>query len=163
MATTTPAEIRDRAIAVIAALTPQTDPHLTFRPYRNEGGADFRAFCEANPSACTRRFQARTVGGSVVPLVSNMDTEEHEATLEVTIAYQQAHRWGDSALERDDVADQDVFEIDQAIGMLGKANFSPPFADATWHPDNDGVPDRDAINGVEFVTMRVRYFYFRSR
>lgn len=162
MATTTPAAIRDRAITVIEALTPGSDTGVKFRRYRNEGGADFQDWCETNPAGSRRRFQVRTTGGSVVPAVSNQDVEEHEVTLTVLVAYPQTGRdGGDQALDRDDTLDADAFQIDEAIGMLGKANFTSPYADATWI--SGGVSDRIVGAAVDFLELRLTYIYKRTR
>lgn len=162
MATTTPSAIRDRAIAVIEALTPSTDSAVKFRKYRNEGGADFQEWCEANSAACRRRFQVRTEGGTSTPPVSDTLVEEHQVMLTVHVAYPQTGRDGrDQALDRDDTLDADAFQIDKAIGMLGKANFTSPYADATWI---EGSPaDRIVGNGVDFLELRLVYIYKRSR
>lgn len=162
MATTTPAAIRDRAITVIEALTPGSDTGVRFRAFRNESAANFQEWCEANPASCRRRFQVRTEGGTFTPPVSNHDVEEHQVTLVVTLAHPQTHRDGrDAALDRDDTADADAFQIDKAIGMLGKANFTSPHADATWI---EGSPaDRIVGEGVDFVELRLTYIYKRTR
>lgn len=162
MATSTPESIRDRIIAVIEALTPTTEPTLKFRAYRNEGGADFQGWAEANPAAAHRRFQARHTGASVVPEVSNTDVEEHQLTVRVLVAYRQDHRWGTGgALDRDDVLDQDAFQIDEAIGMLGKANFTSPHADATWI--EGGVIEHVRGVACDFVQLELTYVYQRTR
>lgn len=160
--TTTPEAIRDRAITVIEALTPAADTSIKFRAFRNEHGADFQAWAEANPTSAQRRFQVRTTGGSVVPEVSNTSIEEHQVTLRVLVSYPHSHRWGRGAgLDRDDVMDQDTFQIDEAIGMLGKANFSSPYANATWI---EGAP-REVIRGAscDFVELELVYIYQRTR
>lgn len=161
MATTTPAAIRDRAITVIEALVPSTD--VRFRAYRNEGGADFQQWCEDNPASCRRRFQVRTEGGTLTPPVSDTLVEEHQVTLVILVAYPQTNRDGrDAALDRDDTLDVDAFQIDKAIGMLGKANFTPPtYADATWI---EGSPaDRIVGDAADFLELRLTYIYKRSR
>lgn len=162
MATTTPEAIRDRALTVIESLTPASDSGVKFIRYRNEGGADFRAWAEANPAACRRRVQVRTAGRSIVPEVSNADVEEHRCTLTVLVAYPQTGRDGaNQALDRDDTMDADAFQIDEAIGMLGKVNFTSPYADATWI--EGGVDDREEGNGVDFLVLTLTYIYKRTR
>ena len=162
MATSTPSAIRDRALTVIEALTPTSDSALKFKRYRNEGGADFQSWAEEHPAACRRRFQVRTTGGSVVPEVSSQDVEEHRVTLLALIAYPQTNRDGTAgALDRDDTLDEDAFQIDKAIGMLGKANFTDPYADATWI--EGGVSDRIEGAAVDFVELQLTYIYKRTR
>lgn len=163
MATTTPAAIRDRAITVIEALTPGSLSNDKFRRYRNEGDGDFRAWAEANPSGCLRRFQVRTTGATETPPVSNFDHEEHQVTLGVTVAYPQTARFGaDQALDRDDVIDQDAFQIDKAIGMQGGANFTPATsADACWISGSPAEIERGET--VDFLVLVFVYIYKRAR
>lgn len=163
MATTTPAAIRDRAIAVVKALTPTSLSGDEYIPYRNEGDGDFRAWAETNPPACFRRFQIRTTGGTETPPVSNFDFEEHQVTLQVICAYPQTARYGeDQSLDRDDVMDEDAFQIDKALGMQGGDNFTPATsADACWI---GGSPrDREVGDGVDFLILTFVYIYKRTR
>ena len=163
MATTTPAAIRDRALTVIEALVPGSLSADRFRRYRNEDDGDFRAWAESNPAGCLRRVQVRTTGATETPPVSNFDHEEHQVTLEVTVAYPQTHRYGeDAALDRDDVIDQDAFQIDKAIGMQGGANFTPATsADACWI---GGSPrDIERGEGVDFLVLVMVFIYKRTR
>lgn len=164
---TTPDLIRDRIIAVITALTPHTVAGDRFRPYRNEGGGDFQAWAEANAVGCRRRFQVRRYGVSEPPDVSNEDFEERNVTFRILVAYPQTHRDGaGAALDRDDAMDADMFQIDHAIGMCGRANLSPPYPDACWQPSANGVTSEitDPIDGrgVDFVQIFVSYSYRRS-
>lgn len=163
MATTTPAAIRDRAITVIEALTPGTLSADRFRKYRNEGDGDFRAWTETNPAGCLRRVQVRTTGATETPPVSNFDFEEHQVTLTVTVAYPQTARFGaDQSLDRDDVIDQDAFQIDKAIGMQGGANFTPATnADACWIAGSPREIERG--DGVDFLVLVFVYIYKRTR
>lgn len=162
MATTTPEAIRDRMIAVIEALTPVSDSGVRFRAYRNEGGANFQAWAEANPAGARRRFQVRTAGSTSTPPVSNTDVEEHQVEVTITVAYPQTGRDGrGQALDRDDTADADAFQIDRACGMLGKASFTSPHADATWI---EGVPrDRIVGDACDFIEIVYVMIYKRAR
>ncbi len=162
MPTSTPEAIRDRMIAVIEALTPTSDVRVPYRRYRNEGGANFQGWAEKNPTAARRRFQVRTAGRTTTPAVSNTDIEQHEVEVTITLAYPQTGRDGpDQALDRDDTADVDQFQIDRACGMLGKANFFSPYPDATWI---EGVPG-ERIEGetCDFIELRYVMIYFRAR
>ena len=163
MATTTPAAIRDRALTVVEALTPDSLIADKFRRYRNEGDGDFRAWSEANPTACLRRFQIRTTGATETPPVSNFDHEEHQVTLVATVAYPQTARFGaDQALDRDDVMDADAFMIDKALGMQGGANFTPATsADACWISGSPAEIERG--EGVDFVVLTFVFIYQRTR
>ncbi len=159
---TTPESIRDRMIAVISALTPASDSGVPFRAYRNEGGADFQRWADLNPSGARRRFQVRTAGLTSAPAVSDTLVEEHQVEVTILVAYPQTGRDGnDQALDRDDTADADQFQIDRACGMLGKANFSSPHPDATWI---EGVPGERVLGEVcDFVELRYVMIYKRAR
>lgn len=162
MATSTPAAIRDRAYTVVEALTPSTDTRTTYKRYRNEDGADFRAWAEVNPTACLRRFQIRTTGATETPPVSNFDHEEHRVTLQILVAYPQTGRYGaDQAMDRDDVIDLDAFQIDKALGMQGGANFTPATADACWISGSPREIERG--DGVDFLVLELVYIYQRTR
>lgn len=164
MATTTPAAIRDRAITVIEALTPGSDSAVRFRAYRNEGGADFQEWAEANPAGCRRRFQVRTSGGTLTPPVSDTLVEEHQVTLTILVAYPQTSRDGrDAALDRDDTLDVDAFQIDKALGMLGGANFTGSYPNALWREDGSGIQPRIVGTGVDFSEILLVFRYYRSR
>jgi hypothetical protein len=163
VATTTPEAIRDRMITVIEALTPASDTGVRFRRYRNEGGADFKAWADANPNAARRRFQVRTTGRTQVPATSNTDVEEHQIEVIITLAFPKTGRDGPAqALDRDDTLDADQFQIDKACGMLGRANFTPSsYPDATWL---EGVPgDRVEGETCDFAELRYVMFYKRTR
>jgi len=162
MATTTPEAIRDRFITVIETLTPSRDSGTRFRAYRNEGGADFIAWAEAHPAGAQRRVQVRTSLASEAPLVSNTDVEEHRVTITVLVAYAQNARMGTGqALDRDDAMDADQFQIDYAVGMCGAANFSPPYADATWV---DGSPASRIVGAAcDFIQLEYTMTYWRAR
>ena len=78
------------------------------------------------------------------------------------VAYPQTGRDGaNQALDRDDTLDVDQFQIDRAIGMLGKANFTSPYPDATWL---SGVPgDRVEGEACDFIELRYVRIYTRAR
>ncbi len=165
MAATTPDAIRDRAIAVVEALTPALGSP-GFRAWRNEGKGDFQAWCEANPAACTRRVQIRTVGRSITPAVSNADVEQHECVMRVLVAYAQDARFGNGqSLDRDDAMDQDAFQIDEALGMLSRNNFSSAvdasYPDAMWLEGS--VRERIVGESVDFIDLEFVYLYYRAR
>lgn len=130
---TTTASIRDRILDVIDALTPAVMTSPRFLRYRHEGAGDFVAWAEQQPAACLRRFSVRSFAAPSVPLVSNTDVEVVRVVFEVTIAYPQTHRYGaQNALDRDDVAEADRKQIENAIGLNGGANFVSPYPPATW-------------------------------
>lgn len=165
---TTPDEIRDRIITIIEGLTPRSSSSDRFRKYRNEGKGQFVPWAEANATGARRRFQVRRVAQREHAEVSNSDFEELKCTFAVIVAYPQTHRDGpDAALDRDDAIDQDLFDIDQAIGMNGRANFAPPYPDACWRDEGNGEESRigETIegNGVDFGQIFVSYSYRRDR
>jgi hypothetical protein len=162
MPTTTPEAIRDRILTVIEALSPASDVRVPFRRYRNEGGANFQAWADAHSTGARRRFQVRTRGLTQVPAVSDTLVEEHQLEVTITVAYPQTGRDGpNQALDRDDTADADQFQIDRAVGMLGKANFTAPYPDATWI---EGVP-KERVEGeqCDFVELVYVMIYKRAR
>jgi hypothetical protein len=161
MATTTAGAIRQRIIDVIKGLAPSSDTEIPFKPYLNQGAAAFRADCEQAPQGCARRFQVRDVGIDQPPPISNTDVEEREVTYEVVIAYPQTHRWGSgAALDRDDAMSADQHQIEHAIGMCGRANFtSPTYPDAFWR---SGETIREVGNGVDFLVITQTMGFKRS-
>ncbi len=160
---TTAESIRDRMIAVIKGLTPDTVVGDRYMPYRNEGGADFKAWAAANPSGCRRRFQVRDVGEDVPPAVSNTDYETRSVTFRILVAYPQTHRDGPgNALDRDDTIDADRHRIEFAIGMCGRRNFNVTdgYPDACWYEGSTKI-DRDH-DGVDFIEIVQSMYYLRT-
>jgi len=155
--TATAEAIRDRAIALIKALTPTKLTGNRFDPYRNEGAGDFISFAQDTPQF--RRFQARDVGDDAPPAVSNTQVEERELTLEVRVSYPQTARTGrDNALDRDDAIVADWKLIDHAIGILGAGNFSGA---------NDCTPlgatkSVERVGKVDFLVVRARFRFWCS-
>jgi len=162
---TTPAAIRDRIIDVISGLTPTTVSGDLFRPFRNERDGAFQRWTLANAAACRRRFQVRRIGGTDSAEISNSDFEELRCTFRIMVAYPQTHRDGeDAALDRDDAIDADMKQIDQAIGMNGRANLAPPYPDACWREEGNGetsgiVDETIELEGVDIAVMFVSYSY----
>lgn len=151
--------IRDRVIALIEGLTPSAPASTRFRRYRHEGNGDFRAWATVDPIAAFRRFQARDVGVDDVVVVSNMDYDHRELTLEIVIAYAQDNRSGArAALDRDDAMDADWHKIDYVVGIYGRANFSGSH-DCTPL----GLSKRIEREGsVDFLVLTGRFHYWRS-
>lgn len=153
--------IRDRMIDVIEQLVPTVLPGDAFVRSTNEGLADFIAECEANPSGALRRFQVRDTGDDPVPLVTNSDIDEAMVTFEIYVAYPQDERAGDkNALDRDTASSRDANAIKHAVGLWGRANFSPPYPDACWRGD---VPRPRRIGkGVDFLIIRQTMSFQRA-
>lgn len=158
---TTAAAIRDRLIAVIAALQPQVDSVLMFEKFDNELAADFRLWADSHPAGAHRKFQVRDVGVDQPPEVSNTDLEERLVTYEISIAYPQDNRWGgDNALDRDDVMGSDQHQIEHAVGMCGRANFTAPtYPDACWR---SGKTIRLSGTACDFLVITQTMAFQRS-
>lgn len=158
MALATQEAIRDRVYSLIESPTPSLLATPKFLRYRNEGGADFQAWSEANPASSLRRFQVREVGDDDPPDVSNSDLEAVELKLQITVAYPQTHRYGSAnAMDRDDVMNADWLKINAAIGMYGRGNFSSTH-DCT---PLGAVKSRDTGSKVDFLVVTARYRYQR--
>ncbi len=164
---TNAAAIRDRIIAVIAGLAPTTMTSDAFRAFRNEREGTFQPWAEENPTACRRVFQVRRVDDSRNPELSNSDHEERMITFRVLVAYAQTNRDGmDGALDRDDAIDDDMLQIEHAIGMCGRVNLAPPYPDACWRQEGNGETSRITQpvegKGVDLGQMFVSYSYLRT-
>lgn len=155
----TQAAIRDRARALIEALTPSSLTGDRFRSHRNEAGADFQTWAEANPAAALRRFQARFDGSEDRPEVSNTDVDLRHATMVILIAYPHTARYGaDQAMDRDDVIDLDWGLINGKVGIYARAQYSGT---------HDATPlgaEKSIIRGAscDFLEVRARYSHFRT-
>ncbi len=151
---TTSEAIRDRIIAVIEGLVPATDDHVRFRASRNEGDAEFRDWCEANPAATRRRFQVRDDGDDSPPEVTNGDIERRNVKFVILVCYPQTGRDGkDQALDRDDTLWADREQIEHAVGMWGRANFSPPYPDACWLAEGTDDATRETGTACDFLRI----------
>ena len=134
---TTETAVRDRMITVIAALIPSTLPKDRFVEFRNDGDGVFSDWCENSPDGAFRRFQVITLGDTKPPIISNSDAELVEVNFLVSVAYPHNHRAGPgNAKARHSLMEQDRLQIERAIGMLGRANFTDPFPDACWLASN---------------------------
>lgn len=158
---TTQAAIRDRAKALIEALTPSALTADRFRSSRNEGAASFEDWAEANPTAALRRFQVRSDGTEDPPEVSNADVDLRHATLVIQVAYPHTARYGaDQALDRDDVIDLDWGRINGVIGIYGGANFPNEAAYACTPLGCEREIDRGTA--VDILTIRMRFSHWRT-
>ena len=148
---TTAEAIRDRILTVIEALTPSICSADKFHRYRNEDGADFQEWCEANPQSSLRRVQVRDTGNDAPPAVSNTDIERRNVEFRILVAYPQTARTGKhQALDRDDAMSSDQHAIEKAVGLQGRANFSGSYPDATWL---SGTTDRIVGDGVDLLEI----------
>jgi len=154
----TQAAIRDRVRVLIEALTPTTLSADKFRSSRNEAGADFQAWAEANPAAALRRFQARFDGSEEPPEVSNTDTDLRHATMVILVAYPHTARYGaDQAMDRDDCIDQDWGLINGKVGIYSRAQYS------STHDCTPLGATHEVIRGasVDFLEVRMLLSHFR--
>jgi len=155
----TQAAIRDRVRTLIEGTTPTVLAGDKFRSHRNEQGADFIAWAEANPAAALRRFQARFDGSEDPPEVSNTDTDLRHATMVILIAYPHNARYGaDQAMDRDDCIDSDWGLVNGKIGIYGRANFS------STHDCTPLGAEHEVIRGVacDFLEVRMRLSHYRT-
>ncbi len=132
-----------------------------FRRYRNEEGADFRAWATANVAGALRRVQVRDTGEDHGVTVSNTDYDERQVTYTVLIAYPQNARAGrNNAMDRDDLTDAEFHKIDYQIGIYGRGNF-------TVATSSDCTPlglEKVGVEhgqGVDFLVMRCTFTYRR--
>ncbi len=159
---TTPAAIRDRIYSIVEGLTPTSSSGDAFLRHRNELGADFHAWAEANPAACRRRFQVRQDGDIPSADVSNSDHEQQIVTYHILVAYPQTHRDGpDNAMDRDDAMEADRKQIETAIGMRGRSNLAPPYPDACWRSQTVKIDDERGA-GVDFIDLTISYMFIYS-
>lgn len=158
---TTADSLVERVLDIIEALTPTASPGAgRFRRYRGEGDGDFVAWCEANPESAFRRVAARHSGSVGVPEVSNGDFEERETTITVLIAYANDSRAGrDQTRARDQLIALDLDQLERAIGLYSRANFTPPNPDAYFR---DWSSARIAQNACTFLSVEVTYAFQRS-
>ena len=158
---TTNALVRDRMLTVIEELVPTSDTQVRFERHQNDGRGDFIEWAESQPAAAYRRFQVRTTGSLEPPETSSGVEEERQITFTITVAYPLDHRYGgDLALDRDDIMDEDERRIENAIGMHGRANFTPPtYPDATWL---GGGVDREEAAACGFLVITQRMAIIRS-
>lgn len=158
MALATIEAIRDRIATLLESQTPTTDS-TKFRRYRNELGANFVEWAEANAAGCLRRFQVRSIGDDSPPLVSNVQEERVPVSLLLAVAYPQTHRYGGAnGMDRDDVIEQDWLKINYSVGLYGRGNFSSTH-DCT---PLGGTKSIDRANGVDFLVVELRYEFERS-
>jgi hypothetical protein len=161
VAVTTRGEIRDRIDTVIRELIPALDSMLPFRRFTDELGADFRRYALDNPAGATRLYQVTDLAQSP-PLVSNADVVLVEATFEIVVAYAQSHVFGaNAARARRDAIEKDEAAILAAVGMHGRANFTPPtYPDACWVSGEE--PEREEREGVDFLVIRQVMQFYRA-
>lgn len=161
---TTAEEIRDRIIEVMESIDLIVMPGERLRAFRNEGGADFVDWCEANPGSARRRFQVRDMGHDESPLNTNLDVEERSVTFSIVVAYPQTGRDGrDQALDRDDAMNSDRHQIEQAIGIGGRSRFSwPTGPDAFWDGQRSSTEPRVPGVSCDFLEMVQTYTFKRS-
>lgn len=151
--------IRDRIVEILEGLTPSR-LQTRFREFRNEGDAAFLDHCEDNPSGALRRFQVRHDGQLGIPEVSNTDFEERRGHFVLQIAYPNDGRAGSKqAISRDELISLDLDQLEQAIGLYSRANFTPPHPDAIWR---DWSSSRSTLDACTYLTVEVTYAFNRA-
>lgn len=158
---TTADALTERVLDIIEALVPAQSPGAgRFRRYRGEGDGDFIPWCEANPESAFRRVQARHAGVVGVPEVSNGDFEERTTTITVIIAYPNDARAGkDQTRSRDALIGIDLDQLEKAIGLYSRANFTAPHPDACFR---DWSSLRLAQTACTYLTVDVTYAFIRA-
>ena len=131
-ATTVDANV-ERVLDIIEAIVPAQSPGAgKFRRYRGEGDGAFIPWAEANPESAFRRVDAQDVGGFGVPVGVN-DYEEREQKITVTVAYPNNARAGtDQTRARNALIGSDLDQLEKAIGLYSRANFSAPNPEACF-------------------------------
>ncbi len=163
MSTTTIAAIRDRITTVLRGLTPTVFSSDRFTPYDNEERADFEPWANENPDASARMFQVRDTGEAESPSWSSSIDEERFARIRITIAYPTSNRWGgQEGLDRDDAIESDRYQIEKAVGLYGKPNFSTPYPNATWRPDPAPKTMTIRATACDFLIIEQTMSYFRT-
>lgn len=156
---TTADDIVERVLDVIEALTPSTIA-TRFRRYLGEGDGDFVPWTEGNPGSAFRRVQARHSGTVGVPEVSNGDFEERETTVTVLIAYPNDARAGrDQTRARDKLIALDLDQLEQAIGLYGRANFQSPNPECYFR---DWGSTRFSQRACTYLSIDITYAFNRS-
>jgi hypothetical protein len=157
---TTEEAIRHRIIAIIAALDPALLGEDRFRVYRNDGKGDFTAAMEAAPAGALRRFQVDDVTTGAPPEVSNVSFMELLVTFQVTVAYPHTGRYGaEQAFDRADVMKSDKHQIEFAIGLHGRGNFTSPNPDTCWRDGSDTVVEGSAC---DYLVLTLTYAFYRQ-
>lgn len=156
----TAAAIRDRIIALISAIVPDTLPNDRFRANRNEADAAFVTWAEGNADGAHRRFQVRDDGTEEPPEATNTDVDLRHVTFVIRVAYPQTGRYGaGQALSRDDVIAQDWRRINGLVGIYGRSNFD----DAHDCTPLGAEREIEIGTSVDFLVIRVRVsFWFQQ-
>ena len=93
--------------------------------------------------------------------MSNCDIEQREVTFLIIVAYPQTARTGaDQALDRDDVMSADQHQIELAVGMTGRANFSGAYPDACWL---SGSTTRTVGEACDFLEIRETLTFYKQQ
>lgn len=155
--TTTPGTIRDRMLVLIEAIVPAVHAGQRFRAHREQ--LSFRAWAEANPAACLRRFTVRSAGATTQARVTSTQYEQVEDDFVIEIAYPNDARHGAKpALGVDDVVASDAVKVEAAVGV-SSADSALKLAASIFRP---GDVIRDDAGAVTFLSITYRVEYARS-
>lgn len=160
MATTTEKAIRDQAIAVIGAIAPTLVTNTRFIVATNDELGAFVQWAESSPDAAFRRFYVRTTGNKDKPVeVSNTDFTMEYVELSIIVAYPKTSPTGPrGALDRDDTMRADRQKIENAVGLLGAANFTPPNPDATYRGHTPSVERSMPVCDYLIIDQMMSYY-----
>lgn len=154
---TTDDAIRDRLIDVIKAIVPTYIPGDRFVEHRHERDGEFGEWCQKNPASVNRRFQVRFDGALGKPEVADYVHEERPVRMTTVIAYGNTARTGrKEALDRDTVISRDRDQLDRAVGIYSRPNFTTPHPDAFW-TDGDTVRVPGTIVDFLIITGTFRF------
>lgn len=155
---TTIDDIIGRMTTVIEGLTPTSHSSDRFRVHREEV-EDFIELCEQQPAGVLRRVQIIETGDDEPPETSSGSEEERTVTIRVIVAYPKTGRYGSlQGRDRRKVLREDQRLIEQAVGMHGKANFTPPYPDATWLKEGSAT-ERQSGEACDFLIVTQRMIF----
>lgn len=165
MATTTPAAIRNAAAGLIDSITPAIHAGKGFVRYRQQKPG-LRAWAEAHPGECLRRFSVSFLRDVQPPAVNDTLVQEVSDTLEIVVAYPNDARHntanGTDMDGLEDVILDDLKRIEARVGPPGYATFAGLVAPACVIKDQPETTEGTPDDPVWFGVLRYRVDYFRS-
>ena len=161
MATTTPGAIRDVLIALVAAATPDAYAER-FIAHREDAttGDDFRAWAEANPAGCLRRFSIMFDHDVTIPDVCDGVTGERvRQTFRFEIAWPlRSNRYSNAK----GLADTIAMDLRKARGTIGYAGFPLTYAQhgslCTVLSESSDVVERGKSVAIGSFELTVEYW-----
>jgi hypothetical protein len=152
------ASIRDTMITTVAGLTPTTLSGNRYKKH-DQRMSDFRAWCEQNPGPAFRRFSIRGTGAQEPPEVTNTDVEWIWTEIEAVVAYPLDFRGGPQmTLDRDDLIEEDMRQIENAIGTNGYSTIESAGAGTV----TTSSIEREPGQACDFGVLRLRTGFYRA-